>query len=104
MGYLGIPVERAIAGAPSMRGSIERMFRTCANGLLPRLNGGTFPNVVERGDHPSGERACLDADDLAFALVRWIVDIYHNTPHLGLRGRTPLRQWQEDHASGNLRR
>ena len=72
--------------------------------LLDRLNGRTFPNVVERGDHPSGGRACLDADDLAFALVRWIVDIYHDTPQRGLGGRTPLRQWQEDHASGHFRR
>jgi putative transposase len=85
-----------------MRGTIERMFRTCATGLLPRLNGRTFSSVIERGDHPSGERACLDADDLAFALVRWIVDIYHNTPHEGLGGRTPLRQWEMDHEAGNF--
>ena len=99
---LGIPIERTIAGAPSIRGSIERMFSICA--ALPRLNGRTFPNVVERGDHPSGDRACLDADDNGFALVRWIVDIYHDTPQRGLGGRTPLRQWQEDHASGHFRR
>ena len=101
---MGIPIERTIAGASSMRAAIERMFSIYVNGLLPSLNGRTFSNVVERGDHPSGGRARLDADDLAFALVRWIVDIHHNTPHVGLRGRTPLQQWQEDHASGNFRR
>ena len=98
---LGIPLERTIAGAPSMRGTIERVFRTFGSGLLPRLAGRTFSNVVARGEHPSEARACLDPEDVCFALVRWIVDIYHNTPHEGLGGRTPLRQWREDHAAGN---
>lgn len=34
-------------------------------------------------------------------LVRWIVDIYHNKPHEGLGGRTPLEQWDADMESGN---
>lgn len=99
---LGIPLERTIAGAPSMRGTVERLFRTCANGLLPRLNGRTFSSVIERGDHPSGERACHDVESLCFSLVRWIVDIHYNTPHQGLGGRTPLRQGEMDHAAGNF--
>ncbi len=33
--------------------------------------------------------------------MRWIVDIHHNTPHEGLGGRTPLQQWEMDHAAGN---
>ena len=99
---LGIPVERTKAGAPSMRGTVERLFRTCATGLLPRLDGRTFSSVIERGDHASGERACHDAESLCFSLVRWIVDIYHNAPHEGLGGRTPLRQWEMDHETGNF--
>ena len=99
---MGIPIERTFAGAPAMRGTIERMFRTCANGLLPRLDGRTFSSVIERGDHASGERACHDAESLCYSLVRWIVDIYHNSPHEGLGGRTPLRQWEMDHAAGNF--
>lgn len=85
-----------------MRGTIERLFQTCGTGLLPRLLGRTFSDVVERDGHPAEERACLGPEDLCFALVRWIVDIYHNTPHTGLGGRTPLRQWETDHADGNV--
>lgn len=99
---LGIPLERTIAGVPAMRGTVERLFRTLSTGLAPRLGGRTFSNVVERAAHPSEARACLDPENFCFALVRWIVDIYHNTPHEGLGGRTPLRQWEEDHASGNF--
>jgi putative transposase len=98
---LGTTLERTIAGTPSMRGTIERLFRTCAISLLPRLSGRTFSSVVERAGHPSEARACLGAEDLCFVLVRWIVDIYHNTPHAGLGGRTPLGQWEADHREGN---
>jgi putative transposase len=98
---LRISLLYTIAGAPGMRGAIERMFQTCATNLLPRLSGRTFSDVVERADHPAEARACLGPEDLCFALVRWIVDIYHNTPHSELGGRTPLAQWEADHRAGN---
>jgi putative transposase len=101
VGDLGTNIERTIAGAPSMRGHIERVFATLGQGLLPRLAGRTFGDVIERGDHPSEKRACLGPEDLCYALVRWIVDIYHNTPHEGLGGRTPLEQWEIDRRDGN---
>lgn len=99
---IGTTLLRTIAGAAGMRGTIERFFQTGAVNLLPRLKGRTFANVLERGTHPSEQRACLDVDDLCFALVRWIVDIYHNSPHEGLGGRTPLEQWEADMAAGNF--
>lgn len=98
---LGITLERSIAGMPSMRGTVERVFRTASTDLLHRLNGRTFSSVLERGDHPAEARACLKPNDLCFALVRWIVDIYHNKPHAGLEGKTPLEQWELDSENGN---
>ena len=98
---LGMSVLRTIGGIPGMRGTVERMFLTAGLDLMPRLRGRTFSNPQERGDYPAEKRACLDADDVAFALVRWIVDIYHNTPHAGLLGLTPLQQWESDMESGN---
>lgn len=99
---LGIILERTIAGHPAMRGRVERFFRTAIEGVCSRLSGRTFANALERGDHDAEERACLDTNDLCFALVRWIVDVYHNTPHEGLGGLTPLEQWRRDHAQGNF--
>lgn len=98
---LGISLNRSIAGAPTMRGTIERLFLTASMSLFSRISGYTFSNVVERGAHPSEDRACLNTEDLCHMLVRWIVDIYHNTAHEGLGGRTPLEQWEADHAAGN---
>ena len=98
---LGLTKIQTIAGQPEMRGCIERVFNTLGTTLMPRLNGRTFGDVVTRAGHPAEERACLDLEDIAFALVRWVVDIYHNTPHEGLAGRTPLEQWEADLDDGN---
>ena len=85
----------AIAGEPHLRGRIERVFHTMAFDLLPRLSGRSFSNVVMRGDYDSEGEAALTLDDLVVALVRWVVDIYHNSPHEGLDGSTPLERWTE---------
>ena len=69
---------------------------------MPRLYGRTFNNAQARAGHPSEERACLSAEDIAEILVRYVVDIYHNTPHMGLNGRTPLEQWEADQQDGNF--
>ncbi len=98
---LGIGLLRTVAGAPGMRGMIERLFRTAIMSLFSRLSGRVFSNVLERGDHPSEERACLTTEQLGYAIVRWVVDIYHNTPHEGLGGLTPLQQWGRDMEDGN---
>lgn len=98
---LGITKVQTIAGQPGMRGKMERVFHTLQQTLFPRLSGRTFGDVVTRANHPSEARACHGIEDLAYALVRWIIDIYHNTPHEGLGGRTPLQQWEADLADGN---
>jgi putative transposase len=90
---LNIPFEIAVNGLPQMRARIERVFRTMGLSLLPRLSGRSFESAVARGDHDGQGDAALTSDELAFALVRWVVDIYHNTPHDGLGGDTPLETW-----------
>lgn len=91
---LGITTLRAPAGFPEMRGRIERFFQTLNVGLLNRLPGYTFGSVEKKGDADPASRAVLSFDDLAFCMVRWIVDAYHNTPHGGLGGETPLQCWR----------
>lgn len=98
---LRVATTRTHAGVPGMRGTGERIFGTMSTDLMPRLKGRTFSNSIERGDYKSQDMACLDAEDVAFILVRWVVDIYHNTEHSGLGGRTPLEQWDADMEDGN---
>uniref|UniRef100_A0A9E7ZYZ8 Mu transposase C-terminal domain-containing protein n=1 Tax=Bosea sp. NBC_00436 TaxID=2969620 RepID=A0A9E7ZYZ8_9HYPH len=81
------------AGMPQMRGRNERFFRTLNKGLFSRIDGQTFENVVAKGDYDAEARAVLDIAEIGRMIVRWIVDVYHNTPHSGLGGSTPRNEW-----------
>lgn len=90
---LGSEVIFPPAGMPQMRARNERFFRSMNKGLFSRIDGQTFENVVVKGDYDSEARAVLDAAEIGRMIVRWIVDVYHNTPHAGLGGETPRNAW-----------
>ncbi|MBT0959405.1 transposase [Alphaproteobacteria bacterium KMM 3653] len=90
---LGITVEYCPAGDPQLKGRIERVFGTFATQLMPRLSGRTFSNIAARGDYDSENRACLNPEEFCSVLVRYVVDVYHRTPHDGLGGERPLDCW-----------
>lgn len=91
---LGISAARAPAGQPQLRGEMERLFGTIGAQLVQRLSGRTFSNVLERAGADAEGEAALTEEDLSHALVRYIVDIYHNSPHSALGGRTPAQEWK----------
>lgn len=99
---LGITNLGAPAKKPWLRPFIERLFRTIHTGFAQRFSGRTFSNVVERGENDAAARASMTIDDFLHWLVRWIVDIYHNTPHKGLLGRTPAEAWAQAQSSSGL--
>lgn len=91
---LSLNCERAIAGLPQLRAMIERLFGTVSTNLISRLTGRTFSDVVERGEYPSELRTVHTVQEFANMLIRWVVDVYHNTPHEGLGGETPFECWR----------
>jgi putative transposase len=91
---LGAEIEFGIAGEPNGRPVVERFLRTLDTGLLPFFTGRTFANIVERGDYNPQEMASVLVDVMSKALVRWIVDVYHNEPHAGLGCETPNDAWE----------
>jgi len=84
----------AVAGVPKLRGHIERVFGTFASQLMPELTGRTFSNPIQKGDYPGEDLAALTDEELSRIFTLFIVDIYHNTPHSGLQGRTPANAWK----------
>ncbi|ASW06404.1 Mu transposase C-terminal domain-containing protein [Rhizobium sp. 11515TR] len=80
---------------PHFRGAIERFFRTMDDRYIQFFTGRTFSNVLAKGkDYDPTKVASLTFDELAYCIVRMIVDCYHNTPHEGLGGQTPLQAWE----------
>jgi putative transposase len=82
------------AGNPGARGFVESMAGTAAILVAERIKlGKAWNNPVARRDYPSLDRAGLTDDELAYAILRLILDCYHASPHSELRGATPLDEW-----------
>lgn len=90
---LGIGYSVAVAGVPKLRARIERVFRTLSTMLMPLLTGRTFSNPAERGDYPSEKYTVHTAESIVEALVRFVVDAYHNKSHRGLEMACPNDAW-----------
>ncbi|MBY5485174.1 hypothetical protein E0H36_18660 [Rhizobium leguminosarum bv. viciae] len=81
------------AGEAPMRGFIERWFRTLGSQMFAFFTGRTWGSVAEKGEYDSEAEASAIADQVATCLIRWVVDGYHNTPHVELNGATPNDMW-----------
>ena len=74
---LGIALIHARPYQPAGKGKIERWFRTLRAAWLAHLDAQLTDSL----------------QTLNRSLWAWIEGEYHNTPHRGLEGRTPLEQW-----------
>jgi putative transposase len=86
--------EAPPAGIPSLRGRIERFFRTAGTQALCPYTGRTFESIAAKGDYDPVARVSLTLHELCDVITRWVLDIYHNTPHAGLKGETPANCWK----------
>ena len=80
---LGVALVHARPYQPAGKGKIERYFRTLRAGWLNHLDAQALDSL----------------QTLNRSLWAWIEGEYHNTPHRGIEGRTPLEQWALDSAA-----
>lgn len=90
---LGSHNEIGKAGHPDARACIERFNGTLDRQLMPLFQGRTFSGIAEKGKYDPAAVANVTAEVLGKALVRWVVDVYHNEAHAGLGGETPNDAW-----------
>lgn len=86
--------ELGPTGHPDARPIVESFFRNLDRRLMQFFQGRTFAGVGEKGSYDPDAVANVTAEVLGKALVRYIVDVYHNTPHMGLGGETPNDAWE----------
>jgi putative transposase len=91
---LDCDAEAPPAGIPMLRGRIERFFRTAGTQALCPYTGRTFESVAAKGDYDPKDRVSLTLQELCGVLTRWVLDVYHNSPHAGLKGETPANCWK----------
>ena len=74
---LGIALIHSRPYQPAGRGKIERFFRTVRAAVLAHLTAETTESLAT----------------LNRTVWAWVEGEYHQSPHRGLEGRTPLDQW-----------
>lgn len=77
---------------PHWGAHVERLIGTMM-GRCRLLPGATHNSPRSRRDYDSETSARVLVDDLELWFAQEILGRYHNTPHSGLGGRTPLEVW-----------
>lgn len=93
---LGITVEFAASKSPNDKPFVERFLRTLNYQLIHTLKGTTLAKVHERVGFRSEDEAVLTLEELDRIIHVWICNVYHQRPHRGLAGKTPLEVWNSD--------
>lgn len=89
----GIEIHWRPPGQPHFGGIIERVMGSLMK-LVHELPGTTFSNPTERGEYDSDAMACLTLEELEHWLAVAITGVYHQRPHGGLAGETPLSRYK----------
>lgn len=90
---LGIEILQMPLHTPYFKAAVERMFRTLNTGLVHTLPGTTFSNPAERGAYNSVAEACIDLDNFYHLLHIFLLDVYAESFHRGLKD-IPARRWE----------
>jgi len=91
---LGIVLQQCPVMTPELKAGVERHFGTLNSGVFHTLPGTTFSNIFERGEYDSVQQACITLNELERALTIFLVDIYAERWHRGLKG-IPARRWDK---------
>lgn len=91
---LGTAILYSPPKTPRYKGSIERYFSTLNSRLLHQQPGTTFSNFLDKKDYDPKKNALISFSAFMEILHIWIVDIYHQDKHKGLKD-IPAHVWQE---------
>jgi putative transposase len=92
---LGIVVMYSPPYVPRYKGAIERFFGTENRRLLHQQSGTTFSNAFERHGYDPQKNAVISFGAFMKMLHVWIVDVYHQSYHRGLKD-IPALVWREE--------
>lgn len=90
---LGILIQYAPPKYAWYKGGVERYFGTFNIQLLHQQPGTTFANILDKADYEPKKNAIISIDILLEIIHKWIIDIYHQQEHRGIKN-TPARAWK----------
>lgn len=90
---IGTDIQFAKVLVPWYKGKLERFQGTLNHDLAHGNPGTTFSNILERDDYDPSRHAVVLLSTFREMLHKWIIDVYLQTPHRGIKD-TPAHRWQ----------
>ncbi|MCD5326664.1 Mu transposase C-terminal domain-containing protein [Chromobacterium piscinae] len=90
---LGLNYQFCPPRTPWFKPMVERSLRTLAEQFAHQLPGTSFANWFDRYGYDPLKESIVTLSELVHALHIWIIDIYSQTYHRGLK-QTPYAAWQ----------
>jgi putative transposase len=92
---IGTDIQYAKVLVPWYKGKLERFQGTMNHDLMHGNPGTTFSNILDRDDYDPTRHAVVLLSTLREMLHKWIIDVYLQTPHRGIKD-TPAHRWLSD--------
>src|SRR5213594_162670 len=92
---IGTDIQYAKVLVPWYKGKLERFQGTMCHDLMHGNPGTTFSNVFERDDYDPSWHAVVLLSTFREMLHKWIIDVYLETPHRGIKD-TPAHRWHSE--------
>lgn len=90
--HFGVDLRFSPPRMPWFKGPIERFLLTIKDSLVAALPSRTFP-LKEIQPEEKNNSPVIDLEDLRTILIKWVVDVYHQTPHRS-NGLTPAAMFE----------
>ena len=92
---VGTDIQYAKVLVPWYKGKLERFQGTMNHDLVHGNPGTTFSNILERDEYDPTRHAVVKLSTFRAMLHKWIIDVYLQTPHRGIKD-TPAHRWHTD--------
>ncbi len=92
---IGADIQYAKVLVPWYKGKLERFQGTMNHDLIHGNPGTTFSNILERDEYDPTRHAVVMLSTFREMLHKWIIDVYLQMPHRGIKD-TPAHRWHSD--------
>lgn len=92
---IGTDIQYAKVLVPWYKGKLERFQGTMNHDLVHGNPGTTFSNILERDEYDPTRHAVVMLGTFREMLHKWIIDVYLQTPHRGIKD-TPAHRWRSE--------
>jgi putative transposase len=92
---IGTDIQYAKVLVPWYKGKLERFQGTLNHDLLHGNPGTTFSNLFERDEYDPSRHAVVLLGTFRAMIHKWIIDVYLQTPHRGIKD-TPAHRWHDE--------